>query len=323
VTATGYRGLHVERPRVAIGADDVERFLDGMRERQATLVPIRDRDEAQRGDIATLNYEAHIGARRVGHGEQRLVEVGGESADGPGARLEGARVGVPTAFTIAYPAEHPNAELAGHTVEFRATVTALARRDVPALDDAFARSQGEYATVDELRARVRAELEAAAQREADGRVRNALIAQLVAAHDFAVPEAMVERRAELLIDEILHNLGPRRPPASREAEVRAQLQRDVHQQARDHVKAVLLLESVAAQEAVQIDDAALDAHIDAAAAAAGKARERVRALYQDDAARAELRGRLLQDRALEVLLAHAIITDADGTSGVAGVAGNG
>ncbi len=323
VTASGYRGLRVERPRVAIGADDVERFLDELRERQATLVAIQDRDDARRGDIATLNYEAYLDGRRVGHGEQRLVEIGGEPSDGPGARLEGARVATPTTFTVAYPADHPNAELAGHAVEFHATMTALARRDLPALDDAFARSHGECATVDELRARIREQLEAMARREADGRVRAALVAQLVAAHDFAVPEAMVERRAELLVDEVLHNLGPRRPPASREAEVRAQLQRDVQPQARDQVKAALLLESVAAQEAVEVDDAALEAHIDAAAAAAGKARERVRALYQDDAARAGLRGRLLQERALDVLLAHAVITDVDETSGVAGVAGNG
>ncbi|MGD9762598.1 MAG: trigger factor [Candidatus Binatia bacterium] len=319
VSATGYAGLAVERPQTAVTDEEVERFIDGLREREAILVPVTERVEAQRGDIAVIDYEAHIATKRVGKGEQRLVEIGGEPPDGPGARLEGARVGEPTSFEIAYPADHPNAELAGNAVEFRATVTALSRRDVPPLDDAFARSQADCETVDELRARVREQLEAGARRDADARVRAALLGQLVAAHDFAVPQAMIERRAEVLVDEVLENLGPRRPPTSQEAELRAKLHHDLQDQARDQVKAALILESVAQQEGLSIDEEALEAHIDRIAESAGKARERVRALYQDAATRAGLRGRLLQERALDLVVARAVIADAEPRSHIAGV----
>ncbi|MBX3025380.1 trigger factor [bacterium] len=323
VTATGYAGLAVERPVHAIADSDVDYFLTGLRERNATLVSISDRHETQAGDIATIDYEARVGDALVGRGDQRLVEVGGSAEEGPGAHLAGALLGVPVQFEIAYPAEHQNPDLAGKTVRFTATVTALARRDVPALDEAFAKAHGDVDTVDALRALVKQQLDVAAQRDAAAAVRSALVAKLVQAHEFDVPQSMIDRRAELLADEVLEGLGPRRPPASRAAEFRARLLHDLQEQARNQVKATLLLESIAAQEHLAVDDATIDAHIDRLAETAGKARERVRALYQDPGARAGLRSRLLQDRALDLLVARANITDVARPSGVAGVSGNG
>lgn len=323
VTAIGYAGLAVERPVQTIGDADVERFLTNLRERHATLVQIGDRREAHDGDIATITYEARIDGALVGRGDQRLVEVGGEGNDGPGARLAGAEIDQPTEFDVAYPAEHQNPELAGKTVHFDVTVQALAQRDVPPLDDAFAKAHADCDSVDALRVLVREQLEAAAARESSSAVRAALVSQLVAAHQFDVPQAMIDRRAELLAEEVLDGLGQRRPPASREAEFRARLQRDLQEQARNQVKAALLLESIAEQERVSIEEAALDAHIDRLAETAGKARERVRALYQDPGARAGLRGRLLQDRAMDLLVERAQITDVERPSAVAGVPGNG
>jgi trigger factor len=208
-------------------------------------------------------------------------------------------------------------------VSFDATVRALSRRDVPAFDDAFASEHTGAQSVEELRQRVRADLEATVAREAESAVRGALVAKLVGAHEFDVPQAMVERRAEAMVEDVLESLGPRRPAASREPEVRRQLQQDLQAQARDHVKAALLLESVAAQEHLSVDEAELDAHVDRLAASAGKARERVRGLYQDAGARAGLRNRLLQERAIDLLVQRAAVTDVDAPSGVAGVPGNG
>lgn len=323
VTAAGYDGLAVDRPVSVIGDADVDRFLTNLRERHATLVQVSDRREARDGDIATITYEARIDGAVVGRGDQRLVEVGGEGNDGPGARLAGAQIDAPTDFEVTYPADHSNPDLAGRTVRFDVTLRALALRDVPPLDDAFAKAHADCETVEALRALVREQLEAAAAREASTAVRSALVSQLVAAHDFEVPPAMVDRRAELLAEEVLDGLGQRRPPASREAEFRTRLQRDLQEQARNQVKAALLLESIAEQERVAIEEAALDAHIDRLAETAGKARERVRALYQDPGARAGLRGRLLQDRALDLLVERAKISDVERPSAVAGVPGNG
>jgi len=323
ITARGYDGLAAERLRRPVTDADVERAIDNVRDRHATLVALPERGIAATGDIATIDYEARAGAALVGKGDQRLVEIGGEPADSPGAKLEGARVGVLSSFDVEYPAEHSNADLAGKTVTFRATVRALSRRDVPPLDDAFAKAHAGCETVDALRGRVRNELEASARREGDSAVRAALVTALVSAHEFDVPQSMIKRRTEALVEDVMESLGPRRPPASRERDVRRELHHELQGQAREQVKAALLLETVAAQEHLAIDDSELDAHIDRLAETAGKARERVRVLYQDPGARAGLRARLLQERAIDLLVQRAAITEVDRPSGVAGLPGNG
>ena len=88
IVATGYTSLAVERPLRTITDADVDRFLDGMRQQQARLVPIAARRVAQRGDIATADYEARIGARVVGRGAQRLVEVSCSDGDGVAVGLK-------------------------------------------------------------------------------------------------------------------------------------------------------------------------------------------------------------------------------------------
>lgn len=323
VVAAGYTGLVAERPLRPVSEADVDSVIERLRHEQGRLVPVTERRVAQRGDVATIDYEARIDTKVVGRGERRLVEVGGEPNDGPGAHLEGVELDTATTFDIAYPAEHSNPELAGQRVTFRVVVTALALREIPELDDAFAARVADVQTVADLRQRVHEQLVAAAQRDADSSVRGALIARLVTSHDFDVPQAMVERRADALVEEVLDGLGPRRPPASREDEMRAQLRAELGERAREQVKAGLVLEAIAAQEALEVGDEELDARIDRLAESSGKARERVRALYQDSNARQSLRSRLLQERAIELVVSRAAITDVEQPSGVAGVSGNG
>jgi trigger factor len=321
VVVQGYTGLAVDRPVRTVTDTEVDAFIDRLRHNNAELVPITDRATAVAGDIAVIDYEAQIGGRRVGHGEQRLVEVG--TGEGPGARLDGVAVGEPTSFELEYPADYGNAELAGQTVAFRVTVHALRRRELPPLDDVFANAVAECASVAALRDRIREQLTMGAERDANAAVRAAVIERLVTAHDFAVPDAMIERRADALSEEVLEGLGARRPPVSREADVRARLRSELHDRARDQVKATLLLEAIAAQEHLTVDDAEVEARIDQLAESAGKSRERVRALYRDASVRAGLHARMLQERALDFVVQRASVRDVAAGSGVAGVAGNG
>jgi trigger factor len=324
VVATGYHGLEVDRPVRDVTDADVEAFLNNLRESLAQLRPIVDRVVAQGGDMATIDYEARIGDRIAGRGEGRVVEV--EAVPSPtslGAHLMDATVGVPIDFTIEYPADHGNAELAGQTVVFHVVVKALASKELPPLDDEFAKDHGECDTLDALRQRVREQLHAVAARDADGALRASLVERLVSAHQLAVPHSMVERRTGLLVEEFLDSLGARRPPASREADLRARLHQELHPRAEHQVKASLLLEAIARQEQLMVSDDELDVQIDRFLERAGTARERMRALYQEPAARARLRAQLLQERALDRVVEHARVKTVPLTSSVADTVGNG
>lgn len=323
VVATGYQGLEVDRRVREVADADVDRFLQDLRESLAQLRPL-DRVVAQGGDMATIDYEARIGERVAGRGEGRVVEV--EASASPlslGVHLVDATIGVPLDFTIEYPADHTNTELAGHAVSFHVTVKTLSSKELPPLDDEFAKDHGECDTLDALRERVRQQLESVAARDADGALRASLVDQLVTAHPLEVPHSMVERRTGLLVEEFLDSLGSRRPPASREADLRARLHQELYQRAEHQVRASLLLEAIARQEQLTVSDDELDVQIDRFLERAGTARERMRALYHEPAARMRLRAQLLQERALDRVVEHARVKTVPLTSSVADAPGNG
>jgi len=324
VEATTYTGFQVERPLAPVSDADIEAYLARVQESLAQLQPITDRTQIVRGDVVTLDYEARREARVVGRGDNRLIEIGGgafpESFD---AHLEGAECGSTREFRVTYPADYSNAELAGQSIDFRVSVKALNSKHVPALDDDFAKDHGECDTLTELRARVRTQLEAQAAKRADDAVRTNLIDQLVNAHDVTVPDAMAHRRAHALAEDVLQSV---RDPRLRPKDTEAQLDRLAHSlepEARKQVKASLLLESIAQREHVEVSEAELDTYIEQYASAAGEAGERVRALYQSADARAALRARLLQQRALDLVAARATITTVERESSVADPEQNG
>lgn len=324
VVATGYHGLEADRRVREVTDTDVEGFLNDLRESLAQLRPIPDRVVTQGGDMATIDYEARIGDRIAGRGEARVVEVeAGGATTSLGAHLVGITVGVPVDFAIDYPSDHANAELAGQSVAFHVAVKSLAAKEVPPLDDEFAKDHGECDTLDALRQRVRQQLEAVAARDADGALRASLMDQLISAHQLEVPRSMVARRTDVLVEEFLDSLGSRRPPASREADLRARLHEELHERAQQQVKASLLLEAIARQEQLSVSDDELDVQIDRVLERAGNARERVRALYHEPAARMRLRAQLLQERALDRVVEHARVKTVPLTSSVADAPGNG
>jgi len=196
-------------------------------------------------------------------------------------------------------------------VHFTVTPHAIARKELPALDDEFAKDHGECETLEELRRRVRQRLRDEAARYADEAMRRALLGALVRANDVPVPEAMVRRRTLALAEEVWHEWQQRRVLPQNESEALARLQTELEPQAREQVKLALVLEAIARQEGLQLGEEEIDAHVAEVAASAGAAADRVRALYQQAEARAHLRQRLLQARAIDTVVARASITDVE------------
>jgi trigger factor len=312
VVVERYTGLEVERRIVPVTEADVDAQLERLRDGFAQLHPIGDRTHIALGDVVTLDYEARADGRLVGRGEGRNVEVGANGFPPEfDTALQGAPVSEALEFDATYPVEGAPAELSGKTVRFRVTPRAIARKELPALDDEFAKDHGECETLEELRQRVRQRLEEEAGRYADESVRRALLGALVQANDVPVPEAMVRRRTLALVEEVWHEWQQRRVLPQNESEALARLQTELEPQAREQVKLALVLEAIARQEGLTVREEEIDAHVAEVAASAGAAADRVHALYQQAEARAQLRQRLLQSRAIDAVVAGASVTNVE------------
>lgn len=324
VVAQHYSGLQVERPIAPVTDADVQAAIERLRQSLAQLHPITDRTRVEAQDVVNLDYEARIDSRLVSRAEDRAVEMGANGfPPGFDQQLIGAEVGAELNFPLSYPADYSTAELAGKTVQFRVRVRGISRKEVPLLDDEFAKDHGECSTLDELRERVRRRLEEEAAREADERMRNALLGQLAAAHDIPVPQAMIQRRTAALVDEVLRGWQQQRMRPKNESEALARLRQELEPRAQQQVKIALLLEAIARQENLTVSDEDVEQRIAALATHAGTAAERVRALYQNPEARQQLRTRLVHERVVDLMVAHARIRDVERQSSVDDVAENG
>src|SRR5205814_6809974 len=155
-------------------------------------------------------------------------------------------------FSVDYPKDFNAKGLAGKQINYTVKVTAVRIKELPELDDEWAQSLGdEVESLAQLREKIRADRESQAKHEAEGRVRTELLRKLVEAHEFELPEKLVEHQTQhrfesVMRDMIGHGIDPRNPELDWE-KARGSLQ----EQARYELRSSLLLEAIADQENIE------------------------------------------------------------------------
>jgi trigger factor len=297
-------GLVIARPPSEVVDDEVERVLTSMRESVAQLQPIEDRTVVEDGDVVSINVATHLEGGEPQRRDGALVEAGsGSFPQALERQLTGQHKGARLTLDVPYPADYGNASLAGKTVRFDVEIVDLKRKELPALDDDFAKDHGRAESLEDLRAKVRADLETQASARADAAVRDAVVEELIARHGFDVPASLVDRRC----DALLAAYEIRIPEGPDGAQLLERLRTDVRPRAEREVRADLLLDAIAAARGVMIDDTAVDGEIDTLARRQQQAPERIRAFYERPEARQALRTRLTRDRALALVLSEATV----------------
>lgn len=293
-----YTGLRVERPVEEISEEDVERSISALRESLAQLLPIEDRQQVEAGDVAMVDYEVRRGDQVLGHGENRQVTIGSNSLPPEfDQHLIGAELGQTLEFDAVDRPSEEEAREPQPPMHFRVTPRSLLRKELPPLDDEFAKDHGECESLEALRSRVRQRLEEESQARADQAARGALLAQLVELHEFDVPDVMLENRLESLVEDVLRDWQWRKvAPRDARAAIE-QLREELKPRARHQVKLSLLLEAIARQENLEISDEAIDAELEQIAAQSQQPIEKVQAAYGSPEARNYFRRRLLEQKA--------------------------
>jgi trigger factor len=297
-------GLEVTRPSSNVADADVDRALEGMRESAAQLHPIEGRTTIESGDIVTVDVTSVLDGGEPVHREGLMLEAGtGNFPLALERQLVGHQQGTRPSIAVPYPADYSNQSLAGKTATFEVQIHDIREKRLPPLDDDFARDHGRSESLQALRDRVRRDLEAQAERNAEATVRGALLEQVVARHPFEVPTSLVERRC----DALLSGLDLRLPEGVDRDRALAHLRKEVQPRAEHEVRAELILDAIAARDEITVTDEEVVAEIDAISARERQAPERLRALYDRPEARAALRVKLARDRAFEHVQSHAKI----------------
>jgi trigger factor len=309
VEVQNYKGLEVARRVRPISDVNVDEMFEAFRETSAAMQPVEDRGSAV-GDTVTVNL---IGKFLDNPDQEDLkaddveVELGGRGVQEEfTANLTGVKADDERIFTVSYPADFKSEGLAGKRVEYTAKVTAVRIKELPEIDDEWARSLGEeFDSVATLRTKIREDLEKRATQESEHRLRADLMAKLLEQNQFEVPQSLIDqqtsRRLESVVrDMIGRGVDPRNQQLNWEAareELKAQAEADV--------RSTLLLERIADEEKIEVSNEDIDAEIEAIALGSQQPVEQVRGVLTKDGGERSIAHRLRNRKALDLLVENA------------------
>ncbi len=308
----------VRQKAVVVTEEEVDQALSRLRERLARVEPVSDR-EAQHGDTVVMDLTRRRltgpqGAEISDEEPEAHTDVSAEigaAGNPPGfdEGLLGLTADAARTFEVTFPADYEVEDLAGARVEYAVQAKALRRRVLPDLDDDFAKDLGEFATLDDLRTRIREDLEEDGRREQRRRARQQLLEQLAARVTGEVPEGMVAREVDRRVEEFMRRLmeqgvDPRQAAVNWD-EFRTQQQ----EPAVATVKSVLVLDTIAEREGLEVSDEELDADIQGYATRMGRTLDEVRLELARHDQLEQIRTGLLREKAVDLAMSRATMED--------------
>lgn len=299
-----YRGLPVKYEEPQVTDEEIDKRLETMREGKAEY-PNLDPRPIENGDYVLVHLRSLSGLAEPIHQDVQ-IHVGGEDTL---AAFNEALIGISPEevreVDVTYPEEYGQRNLAGKTVRFELTPKFIRRKELPALDDEFARDLGDYHSLQELREHVRRSIFAEKQYVAQQTAKEELVDRLVEANDFAVPEAYVDRQIENQVQMQLRNLaGQGIDPKSIKLdwEKVKQNQRD---KAVRNVKASLLLEKISDREVIKPSQDEVDSEVARIARHEREAVAVTRARLDKEGGLARIAGHIQTEKTLQFLFEQA------------------
>jgi trigger factor len=309
--------ISLQADKRTVAEEQIDRALEVLREQQARL------DEAQAGTVLTEGDYAIVDLEGFLEGtplegtkkEGQLHKVGSKAAllgieiD---AHLIGRQAGDMVEIPQTYPVSHPDQRVAGKAVSFRLVIKGVKQKKLPTLDDEFAKDCGPYASLHELRDKLRGQMEKALKRDIEESYKDTLLKRLIETHHFDLPDTLVERELSTIVQQKLQarqrgNVtdAPHPPDAEELKKIREEHREDANRR----VKAGLILEAIAEKESLSVTQDDLNNEVTRLATELrvpmADLVKMIQAGGQDSIE--ELRARILADKALDVVYRQAFI----------------
>jgi trigger factor len=264
-----YKGLEVEELETTVTDEDVAKELETLQNRQAELV-VKEEGTAVLGDTVVIDFEGFVDGEAFegGQAENHTLELGsGSFIPGFEEQLVGLATGDSKDVEVTFPEEYHAAELAGKQAVFKTTVHEIKGKELPALDDEFAKDvDDEVETLDALKEKIKTRLENSKKHEAEHHVRDSVVEQAAANAVVEIPEVMIENETNRMLQEFEQRLSQQgmnlelyfQFSGQDEAALRGQMK----EEAEGRVRVNLTLEAIVEVENLEVTDEEVDAELE-------------------------------------------------------------
>jgi trigger factor len=305
---SNYKELSLEMPTMDITEEDVAKALEETRERASTFAPVEGRS-VQDGDFAQVKLiGTPVGDGEPLQAESVLCHIGAEETMEPfNTNLRGASVGDTKVFDVDYPADYPDPKLAGKKFHYTVDVLGIKVKQLPELNDEFAKDVSESASLDDLRSKIRESLEHQRDHRHKELLHEKILAEIVKLHDFPVPDSLVEHQMDIRLERVVRSL------AAQGVDPRAvnldwvSLRSRQKDRARDDVKAELIVDRIATAESIDVTDGEVTHELEHMASHTGESAEAIQARLTKQGTLDRMKAKLRSDKTLDLLAQSAKI----------------
>lgn len=312
-----YKGVEVPAVNAEVTEDELNEELERLQQRHAELIVI-DEEAAKNGDIAVIDFEGFVDGVPFegGQAERHSLELGSNSFI-PG--FEDQVVGMATGdfkdITVTFPEAYHTEELAGKEAVFKVKVHEIKRKQLPELDDEFAKDVSEFDTLDEFKEDLKKQLQTRKEQEAKGAREAALVDKVGESAEVEIPEAMINNEVENMLrdfDNRLRSQGMNLEmylsfSGQTVDDMRAQMKDDAQKRVRNN----LVLEQIAKAEEIKVTEEDVDKELAEMAEAYKRTPEEIRNILAANRSLDSLNDEILIRKTIDFLLENSKEVPAD------------
>ena len=261
-----YKGLSLERKVEKVTAKQVDEEMENARDKQARIIDVDE--AAKNGDIVNIDFVGSVDGVKFDGGSAQDYDLtlgSGSFIPGFEDQLVGARKGDKVDVKVTFPEDYHATELKGKEALFECTVNAVKRKELPALDDDFAKEISEFDTLAEYKEDVKNKLMKDAEMRADREYEDALVQAVVDGAEVEIPQAMIDQEAEDMAKEFEYRLSYQGIKLADYLGyvglTREQLLDEYKEQAAKSVKTRLVMEEIVKKEEMKFEQEELDAKL--------------------------------------------------------------
>ena len=303
-----YKGLKIAKDEVKVTDEDVDNQLKHMADHQAKMVEAPEGAAVEDGDFTTLDFKGYVDGEAFegGEGKDYPLQIGSNSfIPGFETQLIGAKVGEEKDVNVKFPEEYHAKELAGKDATFKCTIRSIKHKELPAIDDAFAKAASKFETLDELKADIRKNLTENAERKAENDRKAEALETASKNITVDIPPVMVDNEVTRMLREMEMRLAQQGMQLEQYLQFAgtdiAKLREQYRETAEKNVRTGLMLEEVAKAENIKVEAADLDKEVEVMAAAYGATPKQVKKIIAEQGRLNDLAATVLRNKTMQFI----------------------
>jgi trigger factor len=311
VKIVSYKGLKVEKKHISVTSEEINRAIDYLREQKAEFSPILEVRGVKEGDFLTVDYSCYIDSKLIDKKENVLLST--KDTAFPKEFIEqllGMNIGEEKQIVITLPSKFSNRQWAGKPATFKVKIKNIKKKSLPSFDDEFAKDLG-FDSLDKLRSVISEDIKKQKESQARTEMQSQIIEQLLKRTSVQVPEDMLKQQTDVLVQNAKNRL--KRTPEGQEINQSDHkvLAERLKPEGERQLKIFFILDKIAEQENIVVEDEEVDNRINILAAQMGQSAEKVRRDFEEKGIISQLKGQIKDEKTLDFLLKEAEVKEVE------------